>query len=106
MIDIQNGLDVENIYDFVRKEIHGRYATKKSTDEQVRKNKRYGSEWFKDDKYLYAHEDIITPKIMHCKVSTPKAIEFRSKIGFKQHDIVLNKEQSVIYNENNENIFK
>ena len=68
MIDIQNGLDVENIYDLVRKEIHGRYATKKPTDEQVRKYKRYGLEWFTDDKYLYAHKDIITPVIMHCKV--------------------------------------
>ena len=33
---------------------------------------------------------------MHSRVSTPKAIEFRSKLGFKQHDIVLTKEQSVI----------
>ena len=32
---------------------------------------------------------------MHCKVSTPKPIEFRSKLGFKQHDIVLTKEPSV-----------
>ena len=91
MIDIQNDLVVENIYDLVRKEIHGKY-----TDEQVRKYKRYGSEWFKDDKYLYAHEDIMTPIIMYCKESTPKATEFRSKSGFKQHDIVLSKEQSVI----------
>ena len=33
---------------------------------------------------------------MHCKVSIPKGIEFRSKLGFKQHDIVLRKEQPVI----------
>ena len=33
---------------------------------------------------------------MYCKISTPKAIEFRSKLGFKQHDIVLSKKQSVI----------
>ena len=51
---------------------------------------------FKDDKFLYAHEDIITPIIMYCEVSTPKAIEFRSKLGFKQLGIVLNKEKSVI----------
>ena len=25
----------------------------------------------------------------------PKAIEFRSKLGFKQHDVILSKEQSV-----------
>ena len=28
MIDIQNGLDVENIYKLIRKQIHGKYATK------------------------------------------------------------------------------
>ena len=33
MIDIQNGLDAENIYDLARKEIHGRHATKKPTDD-------------------------------------------------------------------------
>ena len=44
---------------------------------------------------MYAHEDIITPIIINCKVSTPKALEFRSKLGFKQHDIVLSKEQSM-----------
>ena len=93
MIAIQNGLDAESIYDLVKIVIHGRYAAKKPSDEQVRKYKRCGSEWIKDDKYLYAHEHIITPK--QCKVSTSKAIEFRSKLGFKQYDIVLNKEQSV-----------
>ena len=51
---------------------------------------------FKDDKYWYAHEDIITPIIIHCKVSTSKAIELRFKLGFQQHDIILCKEQSVI----------
>ena len=33
---------------------------------------------------------------MSCSVSSPKAIEFRSDLGFKQHDIVLSKEQSVM----------
>ena len=45
---------------------------------------------------MYAHEDIRAPLIMHCKISTLKVIEFRSKLGFKQHDIVLSKEQWVI----------
>ena len=36
-IDIQNGLDVENMYHLVRKKIHGTHATKVPTDEQVRK---------------------------------------------------------------------
>ena len=45
---------------------------------------------------MYSHEDIIMPIIMSCLVSTPEAIEFRSKLRFKQHDIALSKKQSVI----------
>ena len=45
---------------------------------------------------MYAHEDVITPIIMHCRVSTPKTIKFRSKLGFNQYDITLTKEQSVL----------
>ena len=33
---------------------------------------------------------------MHCRVSIPKSIEFRSKLGFNQYDITLTKEQSVL----------
>ena len=47
---------------------------------------------------MYTHEDIITPIIMNCRVSAPKRIEFRYEIAYKQHDIVLSKEQSVISN--------
>ena len=38
------------------------------------------------------------PIIINCRVSAPKWIEFRYELGFKQHDIVLSKEQSVISN--------
>ena len=34
--------------------------------------------------------------IMHCRVSTPKSIECRCKLGFNQYDITLTKEQSVL----------
>ena len=47
-------------------------------------------------KFMYAHECIIITVIMHCRGSTPKSIEFRSKIGFNQYDITLTKEQSVL----------
>ena len=33
---------------------------------------------------------------MRFRVSTPEAIGFKSGLGFKQHDITLSKEQSVI----------
>ena len=45
---------------------------------------------------MYTHEDIIMPIIMSCRVSIPEAFEFISKLGFKQYDIILSKEQSVI----------
>ena len=45
---------------------------------------------------MYAHECIRIPAIMHCRVSTPKSIEFKSKLGFNQSDIKLTKEQSVL----------
>ena len=46
---------------------------------------------------MYAHECIIIPIIMRCRVSAPKSIEFRSKLGFNnQYDITLTKEQSVL----------
>ena len=45
---------------------------------------------------MHTHEDIITPIIMHCRESKPKAIEFRFKLGFNQHNMILSKEQSVI----------
>ena len=33
---------------------------------------------------------------MYCRVSTPKSVEFRFKIGFNQCDIALTQEQSVL----------
>ena len=33
---------------------------------------------------------------MHCRVSTPKTIKFRSKQERKQHDIITTKEQSIL----------
>ena len=45
---------------------------------------------------MYAHEDIIMPVIIHCRVATPKSIEFRSKLRFDQYDITVTKEQSVL----------
>ena len=33
---------------------------------------------------------------MHCRVSTPKSIEFRSKLGFNQYEISLTKEKLLL----------
>ena len=45
---------------------------------------------------MYTHEDVITPIVMYSKVSTPEAIEFRSKLKVNPYDRPLSKEQSVI----------
>ena len=58
-------LAFQNIYDLIDKEIKGRFETKSPTDEQMRKYKRHRSELINDEKYIYTHEDIITPIIMH-----------------------------------------
>ena len=47
-------------------------------------------------KFKYAHERIIISTMMHCRVATPKSIEFRYKLGFDQYDVTLTKEQSVL----------
>ena len=94
--DIGRELDFKNIFDLVDKEIRGKIETNYPTEQQIKKYKRHGSELIKDEKFMYVHEDIITPIIMHCRVSTPKTFKFRSKIGFNQYDITLTKEQSVL----------
>ena len=94
--DIGRELDVENIYDLIDKEIKGKFETNNLTDEQIRKYKRYGLQSIENTKIMYAHEDIVTSIIMHCRISTPKSIEFRSRLGFNQYDITLTTEQSVL----------
>ena len=70
--------------------------TKNPAKQQIRKYKRHGSKLISGEKFVHTYEDIIMSITMICRVSTPKAIEFRSKLGFKQHDIILSKEQLVI----------
>ena len=46
---------------------------------------------------MYSRSDLALKIIMHCKA--PKAIEFRSRLGFNQYDmdlITLTKEQSIL----------
>ena len=94
MKDVEKKLGVENIYDSVDKETKGKFGTNYPTKQQIKKYKRNGSEFIEDIKFIYAHECIIMPIIMHCR--SPAAIEFRSKFGLNQNDITLAKEQSVL----------
>ena len=76
--------------------IKGKCKTKNPTKQQIKKYKRHGSKLIDNKKFVYTHENILMPIIRSCRVSTPEAIEFRYKLRFKQHDIVLSKELSVI----------
>ena len=82
--DIGRESDVKNILDLLDKEIKGKLNTNNPKKQQIRKYKKHGSEFIEDTKFMYAHECIIISVIMHCRVSTPKSIEFRSKLGFNQ----------------------
>ena len=62
---------------------------------QIRECKRHESELIDDEKYMYTHEDIRMSIIMSFRVSAPETAEFRSRIGFKQHDKILTKKQWV-----------
>ena len=33
---------------------------------------------------------------MHCRVSTAKVIELKTRLGFTKHDLIMRKEQSII----------
>ena len=94
MIDIQKKLDVKNIHDLVDKEIKGKFKTNNLTDEQIKKYKIHGSELIDGEKFMYAHDSVIIPVIMHC--ITPKPCKFKKHLGFKLHDLINCKEQTVL----------
>ena len=91
MIDIQKKLDVKHIHDLVDKEIKGKFKTKNLTDEQIKRHKRHGSD---SEKFVYTHEGILIPVIMHCRRS--QSCEFKGTLGFKLHDVINCKEQAVL----------
>ena len=91
--DLNEKLDIKNIFDFVGKEIKGKFKDR-PTKEQIKIYKKYGSEFIEGVKHIYAREDVVTPVIMGAR--SPKAIKFRAKLGFTQYDITLKKESSVL----------
>ena len=89
-------LDVKNPCDLVDKEMKGKFRTNNPSKQQIKQHEKHGSELIKDKKFMYFHEDIIMPVIMHSRIPTPKSIKFRSKLGLNQYDIILTKEQSIL----------
>ena len=78
----------------VDKEVKGKFKTNNLTDEQIKKYKRHGSELIDSEKFVYAHEGIIIPVIMHCR--TPESCKFKRGLGFKLHDVINCKKQAVL----------
>ena len=78
--DIGKKIDVKSICNLVDKESKGKFNTNNPTDQQIREYKKNGSEFMEYTKFMFVHECIIIPAIMHCRVATPKSIEFRSKL--------------------------
>ena len=86
MIDIRKKLDVKNIHDLVDKN--------NLTAEQIKKYKIHGSELIDGKKFMYAHEGVIIPVIMHCR--TPESCKFKRNLGFKLRNLINCKEQTVL----------
>ena len=94
MIDIRKKLDVKNIHDLVDKKIKGKFKTNNLTAEQIKKYKIHGSELIDGKKFMYAHEGVIIPVIMHCR--TPEPCKFKRDLGFKLYNVINCKEQTVL----------
>ena len=94
MHDIQDELCVKNISYLTIKAIKGIYETNGPKNEQIKRCKRYGKELLDGVTGIYIHENFALSIIMDCR--TPTSIEFRSKLGFKQHDLIMTKEQTLL----------
>ena len=90
MHDARVKLRVKNMYDLVRKEIHGILNTKDSTEEQVWNYKA------RFDDSLYIIGDLALNIIMHFRFSSEQTEKFTSELGFKQHDLIMTKEKSIL----------
>ena len=73
--------------DLVRKEIHGIFATKNPTKEQVRKYKRSGKKRFDYNFYVNVRSDLMSRIIKHCRGEKKRGEknDFRIKLGFEPH---------------------
>ena len=108
----KKGSGIQNNSDLVRKDIQGIYETKDFTKKQKRKYIRTEQETSKkptdDSKIKYVRSDLTEKIIKSCRgvkkcndginrMKKEKQREnFRATLGFKEHDIMLTKEQLVL----------
>ena len=102
MKDIQDSVGVQNISDLVLKEIYGIYKTKSLTKEQIKRYKMTKREIFekfdnlsedelnaKNNKEVYAKNDVMTTVIKRCRGEKKEAKEnaFRRKLMIPDSEI-------------------
>lgn len=80
--------------DLTLKAIKGIYKTKNPTKEQIEKYKKHGKEFRNDLTSIYNLENLALSIIIDSR--KPTAIEFRSKLGFNQNDLIMTKEPSIL----------
>ena len=90
MHDIQDTLSVKNMSHLTRKKTHSIFDSKNPTEEQIWDYKA----WFNDG--LYIITELALKIIMYCRLSSKNPEKFRSELGFKRHDLIMTKEQSVL----------
>ena len=90
MHDIQDTLSVKNMSHLTRKKTHSIFDSKNPTEEQIWDYKA----WFNDG--LYIITELALKIIMYCRLSSKIPEKFRSELGFKRHDLIMTKEQSVL----------
>ena len=102
MHDVQEGIGVKNMSDLVQKEIWDIFKTKNPTKDQIRKYKRREKDFDHNSTvtFVYVHSDLMIIKnlriIKNCRGEKKRQKKaFRCKLGFKLHDIMMCKEESV-----------
>ena len=100
MCDVQERIGVKNMFDLVRKEIRGIFRTKNPIKDQIRKYKRREKELDHNSTatLVYVRSDLISKIIKNCigeKRGKNNINDFSCKLGFKLHDILMCKEESV-----------
>ena len=83
-----------NIHDLVDKEIKERLKANNLTNKKIKKHERYGSELIDGERFVFAHEGIIIPVIIHCR--TPESCKIKRSLGIKLHNMNNCKEQTVL----------
>ena len=84
----------------MRKEIQSNFRTKNPTENQIRKYKRREKELDHNSTapFVYVSSDLMSRIIKNCRLKkrgNKKINHFKCKLGFKLHDIIMSKEESV-----------